>query len=263
MISERTSQQAFFGASALLFTGSATVTVLWCNSMSSMGAMPMPGGWTMSMAWTRMPGQTWATAATSFLGMWLVMMVAMMLPSLVPMLSRYRRAIGWAGNANLGRLTALAGSGYFFVWTLFGLAVFPLGVAAARIEMEESALARSVPIATGLMLLVCGAIQFTNWKAHHLACCRNAPEHGRILPADLRAAWEQGLRFGLHCGYSCLNLTLVLLVIGVMDLRAMALVTAAISIERLAPSGERAARMIGIVIIAAGLFQIARAASLV
>jgi hypothetical protein len=42
--------------------------------------MPMPGGWTMSMAWMRMPGQTWPGAAASFLGMWVVMMVAMMLP---------------------------------------------------------------------------------------------------------------------------------------------------------------------------------------
>jgi predicted metal-binding membrane protein len=51
-----------------------------------MGEMSMPGGWTMSMAWTLMPGQTWPGAAASFLGMWTVMMVAMMLPSLVPML---------------------------------------------------------------------------------------------------------------------------------------------------------------------------------
>ena len=61
--------------------------------------MPMPGGWTMSMAWMRMPGQTWPGAASSFLGMWVVMMVAMMLPSLVPMLLRYRRAVGRQGNA--------------------------------------------------------------------------------------------------------------------------------------------------------------------
>ena len=37
----------------------APVTVAWCSSMSAMGGMPMPGGWTMSMAWMRMPGQTW------------------------------------------------------------------------------------------------------------------------------------------------------------------------------------------------------------
>jgi hypothetical protein len=49
---------------------------------------------------------------------------------------------------------------------------------------------------------------------------------------------------------------------GVMDLRAMAVVTAAITFERLAPSGERAARLIGGVVIVAGLVQVARAAGL-
>ena len=52
----------------------------------------------------------------------------------------------------------------------------------------------------------------------------------------------------------------VLLVIGVMDLRAMAIVTAAITVERLAPTGDRVARAIGAVVVGAGLFLIARAA---
>ncbi|WEX75180.1 DUF2182 domain-containing protein [Sinorhizobium numidicum] len=67
-------------------------------------------GWTMSMTWMRMPGQTWSAAAASFLGMWLVkMMMAMMLPSLVPMLRRYRQAVANAGEIRLGRLTTLEG----------------------------------------------------------------------------------------------------------------------------------------------------------
>src|SRR5687768_90975 len=116
MASERASQRAFFGVSALLFTASTALTIVWCTSMTAMGEMPMPGGWTMSMAWMRMPGQTWPGAAASFLRMWAVMMVAMMLPSLVPMLCRYRHSLGTTGGARLGRLTALAGVGYFFVW---------------------------------------------------------------------------------------------------------------------------------------------------
>ena len=71
MTSARASQHAFLGVSALLFAASAAVTIVWCASMSAMGGMPMPGGWTMSMAWMRMPGQTWPGAAASFLGMWL------------------------------------------------------------------------------------------------------------------------------------------------------------------------------------------------
>ncbi|GAA0719483.1 hypothetical protein GCM10009105_28000 [Dokdonella soli] len=216
----------------------------------------------MSMTWMRMPGQTWSNAAASFLGMWFVMMVAMMLPSLVPMLWRYRQAVGRTGETRLGRLTALVGAGYFCVWTVFGMAAFPMGVALAAVEMQMPALARTVPIAVGGVVLIAGALQFTAWKAHHLACCRKEPVCGPTFPADAGTAWRHGLHLGLHCSYCCAGLTAILFVIGVMDLYAMVVVTAAITVERLAPAGERIARAIGFVVVGAGLFLIARAAGL-
>lgn len=181
MAGERISQRAFFSVSVLLFTASAVVTGIWCVSMSAMDGVPMPGGRTMSMAWMRMPGQTWSGVVGSFLGMWVVMMVAMMLPSLVPMLWRYRQVIGWTGEGRLDRLTALVGLGYFFVWSVFGLAAFLLGVTLVAVEMQVPALARAVPILVGVIVLIAGALQFTTWKAHHLACCREAPGSGYPL----------------------------------------------------------------------------------
>ena len=260
--SERASQYAFLGVSALLFASTAALTIAWCTSMSAMGGMRMPGDWTMSMAWMRMPGQTWPGAAASFLGMWVVMMVAMMLPSLIPMLWCYREAVGGTGQTRLGGLTALVGVGYFFVWTVFGIAVFPLGAALAAIEMQQPALARAVPIAIGGVVLIAGALQFTAWKAHQLAWCRESPGRGRTLPADAGAAWRHGLRLGLHCSQCCAGPMAILLVIGVMDLRAMAVAAAAIAVERLAPAGERVAHAIGAVVVGAGLFLIARATGL-
>jgi predicted metal-binding membrane protein len=192
--------------------------------------------------------------------MWLVMMVAMMLPSLVPMLWRYRLALGRTGERRLGRLTALLGVGYFFVWTVFGMAVFPLGVGLATIEMRQPALARAVPLAVGVVVLIAGSLQLTGWKARHLACCGEAPGCGRTLPADAGTAWRHGLRLGLHCSCCCAGLMAILLAIGVMDLRAMVVVAAAITVERLAPARERVARAIGAVAVGAGLLLIARAA---
>ena len=261
-ITRRISQRAFFGVSALLFAASAAVTIVWCASMSAVGGMPMPGGWTMSMAWMRMPGQTWPDAAAAFLGMWVVMMAAMMLPSLVPMLWRYRQAVDRTGETRLGLLTALVGVGYFFVWTVFGMATYPLGVAVAAVEMELPALARVVPVTAGVVVLIAGALQFTVWKAHHLACCRKAPGCSRRLPTDAGTAWRHGLLLGLHCGACCAGLTAILLAIGIMDLRAMAVVTAAITVERLAPAGERVARAIGAVLVGVGLLLVARAIGL-
>jgi len=85
------------------------------------------------------------------------------------------------------------------------------------------------------------------------------------LPADGGTAWRHGLRLGRHCSYCSYcsaGLTAILLVTGVMDLRAMAVVTAATTAERLAPAGEGVARTIGAGIVAAGLLLIARAAGL-
>ena len=251
---------AFVGVSTLLFATSVAVTIVWCGSMSAMGGMWMPGDWTMSMAWMRRPGQTWPGAAASFLGMWVVMTAAMMLPSLVPMLWRYRQAVGRPGETRLGRLTALVGAGYFFVWTVLGMAAFPLGVALAAVEMERPALARAVPSAVGVIVLIAGVLQFTAWKARQLACCREAP--GRALAPDVGTAWRHGLRLGLECSRCCGGLMTILLVIGVMDLPAMAVVAAAITAERLAPAGARVARAIGAVVVVAGLFLITRAAGI-
>lgn len=219
----------------------------------------MPGGWTMSMSWMRMPGQTWPGTAASFLGMWIVMMVPMMLPSLVPMLWRYRQAVGGIGDARLGWLITLVGGGYFFVWAVSGLGVFALGVGLAAIEMQQPVLAGAVPIATGVVVLFAGWLQFTQWKARQLKCCRELPDCGCTLPADANGAWRYGLRLGLHCCYCCAGMTATLLVIGVMDLRAMSAVAVATTVERLAPPGEHVARAVGVVAVGAGLLLVARA----
>jgi predicted metal-binding membrane protein len=194
--------------------------------------------------------------------MWVVMMTAMMLPSLVPMLWRYRRAVGRTGETRLGRQTALVGAGYFFVWIVFGMAAFPLGAALTATAMQQPALARAVPTAVGMIFVLAGAFQFTAWKVRHLACCRAVPEHGSTLGADVGTAWRHGLRLGFHCSFCCAGLMVILLVFKVMDLRAMTVLAAAITVERLAPAGERVARVIGAVVVGAGLFLVARAAGL-
>ncbi len=246
MVSERTSHRVFLGVSALVFAASAAVTIVRCTSVSAMAGMPMPR-------------QTGPGAAASFLGMWVVMMVAMMQPTLVPMLWRYRQAIGRAGEVRLGRLTLVVGLGYFCVWTLFGMAAFLAGAVLAATERQQPALMRADPIAVGVVVLIAGAFQFTAWKARRLACCRAAPD---MMPADAITAWRHGLRLGRHCCDCCAPLMAVLLVIGVMDLRAMAVVTAAISVERLAPAGERVAHAIGAILVVTGVLLTARAAGL-
>ena len=250
-------ERGVLGISALLFIASAAATVYWCRSMS--GSMAMPGGWTMSMPWMRMSGQNWLGAAASFVGMWVVMMVAMMLPTLVPMLLRYRGSVRGPDKTRLGRMTVLAGAGYFFVWAFFGAVVYPLGLVLTAAEMRCLALARSVPIATGGVLLLAGCVQLTAWKARQLGRCRNAPPCAPSPSSKVRSAWLHGLRWGVHCSMCCSGFMVILLVMGVMSLGAMATVTAAITVERFASRPERAARFTGVVVIAAGVLVIAGA----
>ena len=230
--------------------------------MAAMGKMAMPGGWALSMMWMRMPGQSWLGAAASFVGMWIVMMVAMMLPSLTPMLWRYGQAIDAAGATRFGWLTSIVGAAYFVVWAVVGMIVFPLGVALAASLMREPALARVVPSGVGGAVLIAGWLQYTGWKARHLAFCRNALGCGHTLPADAGSALRHGLRLGLHCTHSCVGLTAVALSLGIMDVRVMAAVTVAVTAEHLAPVGVRFAHNTGALGIGLGLLLIVRASGL-
>src|SRR5437660_6743766 len=112
------------------------------------------------------------------------------LPSLMPMLWRYQRGSGERAGPAPAVLAALAGIAYFLVWTAFGLAAYAVGTLSAAAEMSWTAVARSVPIATGIALLLAGIVQLTEWKARQLDRCRDATRCG----VDARNVWSHGLR---------------------------------------------------------------------
>jgi predicted metal-binding membrane protein len=60
------------------------------------------------------------------------------------------------------------GIAYFSVWTVFGVALFPLGAALAAIEVQQPALARAIPVASGVVIVIAGLFQLTPWKSRHL-----------------------------------------------------------------------------------------------
>ena len=252
------SRRVFLGISAIVFVASAAMTIAWCGPTPAMGAMDMPGGATTSTMWMRMPGQSWLGAAAEFVGIWVVMMMAMMMPSLTPALSSYREALGTTGAARRYWLTALVAVGYFVVWAGVGVVVWAIGAALARIEIREPAAARLMPMVVGAAVLAGGILQQTAWKSRRLVSCREAPGLDSSRPVDRSAALRHGLRLGVRCSQSCAGLTTVALALGIMDLRVMAAVAVAITVERLAPNGVRIARAIGVVVVVMGLVMIAR-----
>jgi predicted metal-binding membrane protein len=251
------SHRVFLGTSALLFITSVAKTIYLCQSMS--GGMAMPGGWTMSMTWMKMQGQSWLASAASFMGMWVLMMAAMMLPALVPTLLRYRLSLRGPETIYPGALTVIAGASYLLVWALLGAVVYPFGVFVAKAEMASAELSRSMPIAAGMVLLLAGGLQLTAWKARQLCRCRAVPVFRQELNHGAGSAWAHGIRLGTDCALCCSGLMAILLVTGVMNLVVMALVTAAITAERPFPEPERAARGVGLVIMAAAVFMIGQA----
>jgi predicted metal-binding membrane protein len=210
---------------AILFVVSLAATIELCRSMA--GGMVMPGGWTMSMMWMRMPGQGWPAAIAMFLLMWLAMMVAMMLPSAAPMFLRFRP----------GATAALVAWGYFAVWLLAGLVVYALGAAWALAAMRSAVLSRAAPALGGALLVFAGTLQFSRWKTLGLARCREPLRRGsRASGCTGPEALGEGLRQGLSCVVCCSGPMLALLSLGVMNIVAMLAVAVVIASEKLLPN---------------------------
>src|SRR5207253_117798 len=135
---EATLPAEFIAVCVLAFVAGVSATVYFCHSMCC--EMEMPGGWTMSMMWMRMPGQTWSASAIGFLLMWLAMMVAMMMPSALPMFLKTRRP--WASLCYMM-------SGYFAICLAAGVGIYALGVAFATVAMRSELFSRTVPLLLG------------------------------------------------------------------------------------------------------------------
>jgi len=244
----------FLAVGALLFMASAAGTIHWSRTMA--GGMAMPGGWTLSMAWMPMPGETRLAAAAGFLAMWVAMMGAMMIPSLVPTLARDRPALESPRPAP-DPLAALggAGAGYFAVWAVMGAGVYVVGTALVASELRWPALATTILIARGVVLVVAGYVQLTPWKARHLGCCRE----GRPGAARPGADWRRGISLGVDCVLCCVPFMTLLVVTGMMNLAMIALTTLAITVERVAREPALVVRLAGLLLIGAGALEIVRA----
>ena len=227
------------------------------DSRMMAGGMPMPGGWTMSMVWMPMAGQSPIGAGAMFGGMWLSMMVAMMLPSSLPMLELYRRGVAFRGERHPDLLVSLMAGGYFLVWTVFGVIAYGIGVTIAGATMRSTTISEMIPIAAGGALIVAGVYQLTPWKSACLAHCRNPLDIvARHLHHGWRGAVALGAHHGLFCTGCCWALMVMQLVMGVMNLRAMAAIAAVIALEKLAARGRLIARIVGVAAIAAGVLTL-------
>jgi len=184
--------------------------------------------------------------------MTVAMMVAMMLPSVAPTLWLYHRHLRAVRMPRAGQRTMLFFVGYASVWAAIGLALFAMSAELSAMGATSPTNSPSVPW-VGAVVLCAGAVQRSRWKAKQLLRCRQTCVTARAVPTDGATAWRDGYRLGVDCGLSCAAPMAVLVVAGFMDARMMALITAAITAERVAPAGARIARLTGALALVAGL----------
>src|SRR2546422_9438298 len=111
------------------------------------------------------------------------------------------------------------------------------------------------PYTTLFRSVAAGWVQLTPWKARHLACCRE----GRPGTARPGVAWRRGITLGVDCVLCCVPFMTLLVVTGMMNLTTIALTALAITVERLARDPARVVRLAGLLVIAAGAWEIVRA----
>jgi len=187
--------------------------------------------------------------------MWVVMMIAMMTPAVIPMVAVLR---GVARGPHRERTSLLFATGYLVAWSLFGVLAALVQLALhARGLLAGHLLAMSAAGA-GVLLLVAGIYQLTPWKTACLRHCRSPMgfflEHW--MPGDWGAV-RMGVHHGISCVGCCWMLMLLMFVGGAMSVLTMALLCAFILAERLLPPGPWVSRIPGAAMIACGAVMIA------
>ncbi|WP_317930722.1 DUF2182 domain-containing protein [Halioxenophilus sp. WMMB6] len=191
--------------------------------------------------------------------MWAVMMVAMMLPSASPMILTFLSVNQRRARSQRNVVpTYIFVSGYIVVWSGYSLLATLL-----QWQLHEHALIRSdmqvgVPYLVNTILIGAGVFQFTKLKQTCLQHCRSPLS---FLMRDWRegytGAFYMGLHHGAYCVGCCWILMLVLFVTGVMNLFAIALLSAFVLAEKLIPGGRWLSYLSGIIFIGFGLSSLA------
>jgi predicted metal-binding membrane protein len=195
----------------------ATAIVAWVVTVERMRGMDAGPG-------TDLGGLGW------YLGIWVTMMAAMMLPSAAPFAARLASALP----------TLVFAAGYLAVWTGFGLAAYGLFRVVRALDPAWIAWDDSGPYLAGGVLIAAGVYEATSLKEHFLRRCR--------APAD------GGLAYGLDCVGCCFGLMAALFALGVMSLLWMVVIAGVIFAEKVFPRGVRLSRVVAIALVVFGIW---------
>jgi len=201
------------------------------------------------------PAPAGLAGPASAFAMWMVMMVGMMLPPVLPWILLYA-AMARKANPSRGPFgaTVLFGGGYFAVWALFSALAALVQVAMQRRAWLSGPTLRSGELVGGILLLAAGSFQLTPLKSACLKHCRSPLSYFLARWSDGPAgAMRMGLGHGVYCVSCCWALMLLSFALGVMNLLWMALLTLMLCAEKIGPRGLLAGRVFGAGLAAWGL----------
>lgn len=193
-----------------------------------------------SRAMGAIPG-TMGMSPIAYILMWTAMMAAMMLPSVIPLASRYIDLI--ATNRLVGVTTFILG--YLSVWAGAGVLAYGLSWLTGTIAVGNRTIAVTIAAIT---FLACGLYQFTAVKQKCLSQCR-AP-FSLLLQYSSWQGPTRHLRVGLHHGFFCLGccamLMALMFVFGVMNIGAMIILTLVVAVEKVWGANNTFPRLVGV-----------------
>lgn len=178
-----------------------------------------------------------------YVGIWMTMMAAMMLPSAAPAAERATRLLPAVQFA----------SAYLGVWTAFGLAAYGVSRLASSFGTGWLAWDEGGPYVAGGLVVAAGLYELTPLKQRSLRACRR--------PEPDAGAFRRGLRHGVECVGSSGGLMVALFAVGVMSLFWMAVVAAAIFAEKVLPVGVRLSYVVAFVLVVLGIWIAAASGS--
>ena len=224
-----------------LFVLAALAWALTDNQMAGMDAGPGtdPGGFAF------------------FIGTWVVMMAAMMFPSIAPMVlmfARIQEGRRERGSAVPADMTALFVVGYLVSWTAAGLVAYGLYRLGRATVGDAFAWDSAGPYLAGAVIIAAGVYQLTPLKDVCLRYCRSPMMFFMSHSKPGRAgALRMGIEHGGFCVGCCWMLMAALFALGVMSIGWMAFIAALIALEKLLPWKDLANRGIAVLLLALGL----------
>lgn len=215
-------------------------------------------GSAMSGGMAAPPGLTMGMGVALFLAVWVAMMVAMMFPSAAPMVLMFSAIT--AGKRQRGQVftpTWIFVAGYLLVWTLAGVVAYLAALGLDALASHSMAVTQNAARVGGALLIAAGVYQLSPLKRVCLAKCRTPTQ---FLMTSWRAGNNGALRMGIEHGAYCLGccwlLFAILFPLGMMNIAALAALTALIFVEKTLPIGRVAATLAGGAFIVYGILVV-------